>query len=151
MVKQKKKKSSKRISTSKCDICNSKSIWSTLFIPDIFRQQRNLVGFILFVFFWNFTKILLEFFGNSLRIFNLQGQRIIYIIKVSWLYTLLWSADILHSKSQLITKSCLNNEYGRNWFVCQDFLWKQKDENLDSYKCEASSPHFKKEINWENK
>ena len=47
---------------------------------------------------------------NSLGILNIQSQWIVYIVKVSWLFTLLKSADILHSKSQLITESYLNME-----------------------------------------
>ena len=39
------------------------------------------------------------------------------IFKVSGLFTLLKSADILHSKSQLITKSYLNMEGIVNWFL----------------------------------
>ena len=53
---------------------------------------------------------------NSLGIFNIQSQWIVYIVKVSWLFTLLNSADILHSKSQLITESYLNME-GIDFFV----------------------------------
>ena len=64
-----------------------------------------MVGSILFVFFWNFFGILLKFFGNALGILWEFS-----IFKVSGLFTLLKSADILHSKSQLITKSYLNME-----------------------------------------
>ena len=41
---------------------------------------------------------------------------IAYIFKISWLFTLLKSADYLQDKSQLITKSYLNME-GIDLFV----------------------------------
>ena len=71
-------------------------------IPDIFRWWRNTIGSILFVFCLSF--------GNSLRIFNLQSRQFAYIVKISWSFTFLKSADILHSRSQLITKSYLHME-----------------------------------------
>ena len=53
-----------------------------------------MVGSILFVFFWNLLGILWEFL----------------IFKVSCLFTLLKSDDILHSKSQQITNIYLHME-----------------------------------------
>ena len=56
-----------------------------------------------------FICILFEFW-ELLGIFNLQSRQFAYIVKISWLFTLLKSADILHSRSQLITKSYLHME-----------------------------------------
>ena len=64
-----------------------------------------------------------------------QSKLIVDIFKVSWLFTLLKSADFLHSKKSADNKKFF--EYGRDWFLCQDFGFCQdfvsmhKDKNLD--------------------
>ena len=58
---------------------------------------QTMVGSNLLLFFWNFFfGILGKFLGNFWGNFNFWSQQTVYIVKVSWLFTLLKSADCLH-------------------------------------------------------
>ena len=106
-----KKQARKENLTSKCHICileliltflvlqNSWHFWTIVGSISFllqnschsFRKWRHMVGSILFGIF-------LEFFGNF------QSSKSVYNVKVSWIFTLLKSSDVLHSKGQLIKK-----------------------------------------------
>ena len=108
----------------------------------VFRPLGILWDFFL-VFFGNSLRIPWELLGKSLWIVNDCLYIFWFLTQVIWLFALLKSADFLHSKSQLITKSCLN------WFVCQDFCFCQdfvsrKEEEISILRsvC-ASSSHIK--------